>query len=386
MAKGHRNAKHGMVPTPSDWREALHWFVNTYGLYYGSTRGLFLADWNEEQAVSLEAAVINLKSRGFNPFVISGETLYKQAEFLFEESLEKATFGRPLASKVELELSGNDVVIVDGLEAPEKPAHIWYLIYYLLFPRAIAGKASIITTPLAYQEFMRYGHNCAEFDFCGRPINWEKLFWLIESSTISQELFKLAREESVPPMLKAEYYLYMALRDRGLEVLPQHVLGDYLLDFALVKGDAKLNIECDVLSALSGHEINTREAKRDFVLLSDGWQILKFSSSELLNSRAACADVIEDIWRGGRKRSQCGRLLSGRDLPQTPELPTDESQRNAIVYGGGPIAVVGGAGTGKTSCIAQRCAYLLSQGINPDSILLISYSGDSARQLKNNID
>ncbi len=389
MAKGHKNKGNNpaMVPVPSDWREVLQWFVNTFCLYHGSPRGLFLSDWTEEQAVSLEAAVINLKSRGFSPFVINGETLYQQADFLFNESKDKVSFGRPLASKMELELSGNDVVIVDGLEAPEKPSHIWYLLYYLLFPRAISGKVSILTTPLSYQEFMRYGHACQDFDFCGREVNWEKLSWLIESCTINQELFKLAREESVPPMLKQEYYLYMTLRDRGLEIVPQYVLGDYLLDFALVDGEKRLNIECDMLSALSGHDVNTREAKRDFVLLSDGWQILKFSTSELLSNRAACADVIEDIWRGGRKRQQgIGRFLTGKSLPQTPELPADDLQRSAILFGGGPFALVGGSGTGKTSCIIQRVVYLLSQGINPECILLLSFSADTAKLLRKAIE
>lgn len=384
MARGHKLQNHGMAP-PADSRDALQWFVNNYGLYMGSPRGLFLSDWTEEQSVSLEAAVINLKSRGFSPFTIAGETLLAQADYLYQEAQQNNHFGRPLASKVELELSGNDIVIVDGLEAPEKPHHLWYLWSYLLFPRAIAGKVTILTTPLSYQEFVRYGNACPDFDYQGKPINWEKLIWLIESCTINQELFKLAREESVPPMLKSEYYFYAALRERGLDVVPQHVLGDYLLDFALIKGEQRLNIECDILSPLSGHEINTRDAKRDFVLLSDGWQILKFSSSELLNNRSACSDVVEDIWKGGRKRSHCGRFLSGKSLPQTPELPNDDAQRNAIVFGGGPLALVGGAGTGKTVCIAQRCAYLLSQGISPESILILSMTADSAKLLKQTI-
>ena len=387
MAKGRRNVGNpGMMPVPADWREVLQWFVNTYGLYQGSTRGLFLSDWAEEQAVSLEAAVISLKSRGFSPFVVAGETIYQQAEFLFNESRAKVSFGRPLASKLELELSGNDVVIVDSLEAPENPSHLWYLINYLLFPRAISGKVIILTTPLSYQEFMRYGNACPDSDFCGRSISWEKLAWLVNSCTINQELFKLAREESLPPMLKSEYDLYMSLRDRGLDVVPQHVLGDYLLDFAMIEGNQRLNIECDIVSALSGQEVNARETTRDLALISDGWQILKFSTSELLNNGSACVDAVEDAWRGGRKKSQCGRFLSSKLQPPVPESLADEVQRNAIVFGGGPLALVGGAGTGKTTCLAERTAYLLAQGISPDSILAISFSADSARQLKRSIE
>lgn len=387
MAKNRRNERNqGMMSTPADWREALQWFVNTIGLYSGSVRGLFLSDWTEELAVSLEAAVINLKSRAYNPFVIAGDMLYQQADFIFNETHEKAVFARPLASKVELEISGNDVLILDALMPPRRPSHIWYLLYYVLFPRIVSGKVTIITTPLPYAEFMKQGKACGDFDFCNKSVNWDKLQYLIQACTISQEEFKASREESAPPMLKAELKLFTALRERGLDVFPQHVLGDYLLDFALMQGERRLNIECDLLSAMSGHEINTREAKRDLVLLSDGWQILKFSSSELLNNTQACVDVVEDIWREGRKRSHCGRLLSGQSLPPCPELPEDDVQRSAIIFGGGPIALVGGSGTGKTLCLQKRAGYLLSQGISPDSILILSYSPDTARILKQSLE
>ncbi len=374
------------MPAPSDWREILQWFVNTYGLYSGSTRGLFLTEWGEEQSVSLEAAVINLKSRGFQPFVMAGETLFQQAEFLFDESRQKVQFGRPLASKVELELSGNDIVIIDGLGAPSHPSHIWYLLYYILFPRIISGKVCLFTTQLSYAEFLKKGRNCPDFDYGGYPLNWEKLLFLFETTCINQDLFKLAREESVPPMLKPELVLYLSCLERGLEPVPQHVLGDYLLDFALIEGERRLNIECDLLSVLCGHEINTKEVKRDFVLLSDGWQILKFTSSELLNKTSACTDVIEDIWKDGRKRSECGRLLSANSLPQAPELPADDVQKSAIVFGGGPLALVGGSGSGKTSCLAQRVSYLLSQGASPDSVLVLSFSAETARLARQKIE
>lgn len=342
-----------------------------------------MPDWLEEQAVSLETTVINLKSRGFNPLVISGETLYKQADYVYEEAKQSGSFGRPIVSKMELELSGNQILIVDGLEAPERPSHLWYLFGYLLFPRALAGKANIFTTPLSYQEFIRYGESCADLDFCGRPINWEKLFWFIEATTISQDLFKVAREEGIPPMLKAEYLLYSDLRGRGLGMIPQHVLGDYLLDFALVDKERRLNVECDLISPLAGHNMQTTEAKRDLVLLSDGWQIVKFSSAELMSNPSGCADVVEDIWRSGRKRSYYGRLQTGNIIPATTELPVDDpEQRQAINHGGGPITILGGSGTGKTTCIIHRAAYLLSQAVSPEKLLLITYSDATARALK----
>ncbi|MBY0359130.1 MAG: UvrD-helicase domain-containing protein [Candidatus Obscuribacterales bacterium] len=372
---------------PADCREVLHWFVNNFGLYVGSPRGLFLSDWSDEQAVSLESAVVNLKSRGFNPLVINGETLYKQADYVFEEAKQNSSFGRPIVSKLELELTGNQLVIIEGLEAPERASHLWYLFNYVLFPRALAGKTNIFTTPLSYDEFVRYGKSCNDQDFWGRPINWEKLFWFIEATTISQDLFRQARESGVPPMLQAEYNLYKTLKERGVEMIPQHVLGDYLLDFALLDKERRLNVECDLISALAGHNMQINAAQRDFVLLSDGWQIVKFSCSELFNNASGCADVIEDIWRSGRKRSYFGRLQTGTTIPAISELPVeDAAQKQAISHGGGPISVLGGPGTGKTACLVQRVAYLHSQGISPETILVISYSADTARQVRSALE
>jgi DNA helicase II / ATP-dependent DNA helicase PcrA len=372
---------------PVDAREALHWFVNNFGLYIGSTRGLFITDWGEEHEATLEAAIINLKSRGFTPVQVTGDTLYKQADYLWKESRANTAFGRPLASKLELELSGSDIVIVDSLEAPENSRHLWYIFSHLLYPRAIAGKATIVTTPLTFSEFVRYGEACPDPDFCSKGINWEKLLWLIEASMISLDTFKLCREEGLPPMLKSEHQLYTALKERNLNVVPQHVLGDFMLDFALIEKEHRLNIECDTVGPLGGSEIQRQEAKRNLVLLSDGWQVLKFTTSEVLGNKSACADVVDDVWRSGRKRGATGRLLTGNTVAPMPDLPVDDDvQLAAITYGGGPAAVAGGAGTGKTTCIVQRVAYLLGQNVNPDNILVLTYNTDTQRSMKRTLE
>lgn len=388
LSKGHKTVNgSNKAPHPVDSRESLQWFVNNFGLYVGSVRGLFLSEWADEQEVSLESAVVNLRSRGFSPLVVTGEALAKQADYVWQEAREKASFGRPIATKLELELASNDIVVIDGLLPPAKAHHLWYLLSYVLYPRAVSGKAVIFTTPLTQQEFVRLGHECPEADFGARPVNWEKFIWLLEACTINQELFRLAREECLPPMLKAEYYAYMAFRERGIEPVIQHVLGDYLLDFALVEGDRKLNIECDTISALTGHEQYRRDAQRDLVMLADGWQILRFSTAEILNNKAACADVVEDIWRVGKKRSHCGRVLTGKFVPALPEPPfDDEDQRTAIAYCGGPAVVVGGSGNGKTTCLVHRVAYLLALGISPESILIVSHSVETLKPLKAVLD
>lgn len=388
MSKGHNASaisQHGSLP--ADAREALQWFVNTYGLYLGSTRGLFVTDWAQEQEATLEGATINLKSRGFHPLTVTGDTLYKQADYLWKESRANTTFGRPLATKLELELGGSDVVIVDNLEAPENSRHLWYLWSHLLYPRAISGKPTIITTPLSFEEFVRYGDACNDPDFCGKAVNWEKLIWIIEASMITVDVLKLAYEQSLPPMLKAEYQLYTALKERGLEVVPQHVLGDLILDFALIDKEKRLDIEVDTVSTIGSSEMQRQEATRNLVLFSDGWQVLKFTTCDILSNKATCVDAVDDVWRSGRKRSGTGRLLTGNMVPSLPELPVDDDvEHGAITYGGGPAAVCGGAGTGKTTCVIQRVAWLLGEGVNPESILVLTHATDTQRSLKRGIE
>jgi len=372
-----------MPPLPADCREAIQWFVSNFGLYVGSVRGLFLSDVTEEHQASLEASIINLRSRGFAPLVVTGEMLTKQAEYLWDQASAKTSFGRPVASKLELDLSGSDLVIIQDILAPENFKQLWYFWSQIIYPRALSGKATLITTPISYDEFVRYGSACPDGEFGGRSITWEKLEWLTEATMVSLELFRQMREEGLPPMLKAEYLLWTALKDRGLPPIPQHVLGDYMLDLAIVEKEQRLNIECDGLAALGGYERQAEEAKRNLLLLTDGWQILRFTTGEILNNPGGCADVVEEVWRSGRKKQVMGRLLTGQTINPLPDLPGDDDlQHAAIIHGGGPAGVVGGAGTGKTTAIIQRVSYLISQGLSPESILVLSHSAETLKPVR----
>jgi superfamily I DNA/RNA helicase len=53
----------------------------------------------------------------------------------------------------------------------------------------------------------------------------------------------------------------------------------------------------------------------------------------------------------------------------------DVYQREAIEHAHGPMLVVAGAGTGKTSVLIHRIARLVQQGhANPDQILALTYT------------
>jgi ATP-dependent exoDNAse (exonuclease V) beta subunit len=57
-------------------------------------------------------------------------------------------------------------------------------------------------------------------------------------------------------------------------------------------------------------------------------------------------------------------------------------QRRAATHGSGPLLVVAGAGTGKTRTIAYRVAHLLSEGVQPERILLLTFTRRAAEEMR----
>lgn len=56
----------------------------------------------------------------------------------------------------------------------------------------------------------------------------------------------------------------------------------------------------------------------------------------------------------------------------------DEPQRAAVEHGEGPLVIAAGAGTGKTRVLTSRVARLLSAGIEPEKILLLTFTRRAA--------
>ncbi|HZQ70631.1 MAG TPA: ATP-dependent DNA helicase [Terriglobales bacterium] len=68
------------------------------------------------------------------------------------------------------------------------------------------------------------------------------------------------------------------------------------------------------------------------------------------------------------------------------QLRPDERQQEAIEHLNGPMLVVAGAGTGKTTVLTRRIAYLIrEQQVSPDQILALTYTENAAREMRQRV-
>jgi DNA helicase-2/ATP-dependent DNA helicase PcrA len=59
----------------------------------------------------------------------------------------------------------------------------------------------------------------------------------------------------------------------------------------------------------------------------------------------------------------------------------NEQQRAAATAGDQPLLIIAGAGTGKTNTLAHRVAWLISQGVTPQRVLLLTFTRRAAQEM-----
>lgn len=83
-------------------------------------------------------------------------------------------------------------------------------------------------------------------------------------------------------------------------------------------------------------------------------------------------------------------ITQGLDT-RTPALEAflydlNEQQRRAVLHGDDPLLIIAGAGTGKTTTLANRVAYQIAGGINPARILLLTFTRRAAAEMLRRAD
>jgi len=73
-------------------------------------------------------------------------------------------------------------------------------------------------------------------------------------------------------------------------------------------------------------------------------------------------------------------------IPPEERILNDE-QRKAVEFGEGPLMIIAGAGTGKTTVVTERIKYLIAKGLaKPQEILALTFTEKASREMEERID
>lgn len=103
---------------------------------------------------------------------------------------------------------------------------------------------------------------------------------------------RVARPELVSPW---EHVLYKAMYSAGLRSIPQYSVEQYLLDFAVLAGDRRLNVEVDgeYYHRNWDGELCRRDQIRNQRLIELGWDVMRFWVYQVRDDLPACVNRVK---------------------------------------------------------------------------------------------
>ena len=80
------------------------------------------------------------------------------------------------------------------------------------------------------------------------------------------------------------------------------------------------------------------------------------------------------------------KVAVAKSISRPRAFEPDERQREAIEHVHGPMLVIAGAGTGKTTVLTKRIANLVREGhARPDEILAVTYTKNAAQEMRQRV-
>ena len=64
----------------------------------------------------------------------------------------------------------------------------------------------------------------------------------------------------------------------------------------------------------------------------------------------------------------------------------NDKQRQAAMMIEGPLLILAGAGSGKTSTMTERIAYMIEQGISPYHLLAVTFTNKAAAEMRSRVE
>ena len=96
-----------------------------------------------------------------------------------------------------------------------------------------------------------------------------------------------------------------------------------------------------------------------------------------IRAPAYSREHVFDVRSDPRSRQMAAFLVE--ESPWLEELNAE--QRAAVRHPGGPLLILAGAGTGKTTTLCARVAWLVAEGVAPERILLLTFTRRAAREM-----
>lgn len=123
------------------------------------------------------------------------------------------------------------------------------------------------------------------------------------TSTMSLPVFDLEKAEKLVnshPFLRIkdcespiETRFYVFAIEKLPELMPQHSIADYRTDFALVEKKIAIEIDGHEYHKTRGQRTNDANRERDLQLM--GWQVIRFTGTEIYRDTSSCVKQVEDL-------------------------------------------------------------------------------------------